>query len=73
MAKNDDVSLRELEIINAHMARALKEEMPPGYAIGWVLITFDFGPKGFMTYASNSQRADVVKLLRELASKIEGS
>jgi hypothetical protein len=34
------------------------------------VLCFDYGPAGTMTYTSNAQRADMVKALRECATRL---
>jgi hypothetical protein len=46
-------------------------EAAPG--TGWALLMFDFGERGSVAYASNAKRPDMVRMLRELASQLEGS
>lgn len=41
-----------------------------GSKIGYVLMLFDFGEEGSFAYASNGQRADVVRFLTEAREKI---
>jgi len=63
-------------LVFAEMQRLLKDvgmkvasACPPG--IGFALLVFQFGPGGFMTYASNGQREDMVKAMRELIARVE--
>lgn len=61
--------LRQLEEEARGIGRLLKGKMPNG--AGFVLVVFDFGPGGWMTYLSSGERADCIKMLRELLSKLE--
>ena len=64
----------ELDAITRMLGKAMQDEMndaSTGEPLGFAIVVFDFGPDGFMSYASNAQRADVAKLFRELAKKIE--
>jgi hypothetical protein len=44
-------------------------EAAPG--LGFALVLFDFGEKGNMAYVSTAQRADTIKMLRELCGNLE--
>ncbi len=69
-----DPRQRELDALTRMLGKAMQDEMndaSSGAPLGFAIVVFDFGPNGFMSYASNAQRADVAKLFRELATKIE--
>lgn len=51
------------------IGRLLKTKMPEG--VGFFLCLYDFGDSGWMTYVGNGRRDDTIKLLRELAEKLE--
>lgn len=51
------------------IARTIKEACPPGW--GFVLVLASYGEGGLSTYLSSVQRADAMKLLREMADRIE--
>ena len=64
----------ELVTITRMIGKALVDEMNDvntGPPIGFMLMLYDFGPAGFTSYISNGQRADVIKLLREQADRME--
>ena len=65
-------TLPELEEMARELGRSIKATMLPG--TGFVCVLFDFGGAGTgsMTYLSNANREDTVKMLRELLGKIEG-
>jgi hypothetical protein len=44
--------------------------MPPG--AGCAVLAFDWGDGGFMAYASNAKREDMIRALRELLERFEG-
>jgi len=52
------------EIINMGL------QQKAGERVGFVLLLFDFEQNGWFTYASNGNRADVVRLLKEAVDKI---
>lgn len=65
---------KELEIITRMIGDQIIKEMndaSSGPPIGFMLMLFDFGPNGFSSYISNARRADVIKLLREQADRME--
>jgi hypothetical protein len=39
--------------------------------VGFAIILFDFGDGGSCAYASNGNRQDMIKLLREMVGKLE--
>lgn len=45
------------------------ERLFPG--AGLVLLTFDFGGKGHMSYISNADHEDMIKVLRDTADRLE--
>lgn len=61
--------LAEAERTAQKLAQIIGPAFPPGW--GFVLITMSFGPAGHMTYVSNSNREDVIKLLKETVQVLE--
>jgi hypothetical protein len=57
----------ELERLCSQIALSL----PVGNSVGFVLVLADFGERGNMSYASNVNRVDALRMLTELAEKIE--
>lgn len=53
------------------IGEAIGAALPPGK--GFALLFFDFGPGGEMSYASNGNRQDMVKALKEAVKMIEGA
>lgn len=51
------------------VAGVINTALPPGY--GFALLAFSFGEGGYLTHVSNANRADLVRVLREAADKIE--
>jgi len=43
-----------------------------GTRVGFALLVFDFGAKGHMAYLSNSQREDMISLVKEWLALLEG-
>lgn len=41
--------------------------------VGFAILLFDFGEGGATAYASNGNRQDMIKLLREMVGKLERS
>lgn len=52
------------------VASAIDSALPDGF--GFVLLVFNFGEGGYMNYISNSDRADVVRAMKEFVAKEEG-
>lgn len=67
----DDPIRPELSEPMNELARVLSEVLPDG--VGFALLVFDFGKGGFMNYISNSERADVVRAMREFIARAEGN
>jgi GTPase len=61
----------ELESICADIGAVIRSALPSG--TGFALVLFDFGEKGNMAYVSTGQRADTIRVLRELAGNLERS
>lgn len=59
----------ELDAHTALIGRALKDTLPP--EIAFFLCLANFGEGGTMTYASSIERENAIKLLREMADKLE--
>ncbi|HEU5276808.1 MAG TPA: hypothetical protein VFU97_24340 [Xanthobacteraceae bacterium] len=65
----------ELEAICAMLGKSLADELndtTTGPPMGFLLMLFDFGPKGFNAYVSNANREDMIRLLREQIAHLEG-
>lgn len=65
---------QELELITRMIGDQIVAEMNDansGPPVGFMLMLFDFGPNGFSSYISNARRADMVRLLREQADRME--
>ena len=60
----------QLQRIAAGVAQAVSGYLPKGAGIGFAVVLFDFGDGGNMAYASNGNRGDVAKTLRELLEKL---
>lgn len=41
-----------------------------GPSVGFLFVMFDFGDRGSMSYMSNGQREDILKMLEELRGKL---
>ncbi len=67
------ILLRDLEHRANEVGRMLKDIMPEGVGFAFLMFTFDGGDSGWMTYASNAQRSDMIKALQEMIEKLEGS
>jgi hypothetical protein len=63
------VSLEKLEAACRRLGNTIGEVVGPGTA--FMVVLSDFGDAGNMTYLSNVDRLDMVKMLRELADKLE--
>lgn len=61
--------LEKAEVTCRKIARLIKSKMPTQW--GFCLILMSHGKDGFMTYLSDSCREDCIKMLRELADKLE--
>jgi hypothetical protein len=59
----------ELEEQVRAVARRLKIDLPEH--VGFVLVLFDYGEAGSMSYASTGDRGDCIRLLRELIGYLE--
>ena len=59
-----------LAALNKELGQQLRAAMPKD--TGFALLIFDFGPGGYMTWASNASRPDMVRALREMATTLEG-
>lgn len=60
----------ELEAVCASLGKTIGEVIPAGTAFAFLLA--DFGEEGNAAYLSNAKRPDMVKMLREMADRIEG-
>lgn len=61
--------LEEAEIVARRLGHMIGDVTPPGW--GFVLLLNSWGEGGFSTYISNAERTSTIKLLREMAEKIE--
>lgn len=64
-----EVKNREIEEALYQVGQELKKRCPPG--VGFALLMFDFGEGGGMFYASNAQRVDMIKAMKEFIQKHE--
>jgi hypothetical protein len=71
MSKARGVPLADLEATCRSIGRTIAGVLPDG--AGFTLVLFDFGADGNMTYLSNAQRADMVRMLEELIEKLRQS
>lgn len=63
-------NLKEMEKQARELGDVLKSVMPPGQ--GFFLALYDLGDEtGNLTYLSNGNRADSIRMLRELVKKLE--
>lgn len=62
-------SLEEAEVAVRRVGRTIGDQMPKGW--GFVLVMASHGEDGFATYLSNMEREGTVKLLREMADKVD--
>lgn len=70
MSKPGDIPrLRALESEARDIGHLLMRRMPPN--AGFLLVLYDFGEGGWSTYISSGQRADCIKLMRELLARME--
>lgn len=60
--------LAELEAAARQLGRRIKQGVPPG--VGFVVVMYDYGPNGHMTFLSSGDRGDTMKMLRELLQKM---
>jgi hypothetical protein len=67
--KQTQEQLKQLETICGDIGKTIHRAVPPG--VGYALLVFDMGEAGWMTYASNAERVDMVKAMRELADKMD--
>lgn len=61
--------LEKAEITCRSLGKLIKEKMPLKW--GFCLIIMSHGQDGLMTYISDSRREDCIKMLREMALKLE--
>ena len=66
---DDPILLQDLENRAAEVGRMLRGVMPEG--VGFCFIMFTFGEGGWLTYASNAERAHMRKALQELIDKMD--
>lgn len=63
------IELEHLEETARDIGRTIAEATPEG--AGFVLVLFDFGPGGHMTYLSNARREDMIAMFSELINKLD--
>lgn len=71
--KKVDFEMESSNILQALVAAGVdltKKEFPDRH-LGVAVLVFDFGDGGFMNYAANANRSDMVKALRELANALD--
>lgn len=61
--------LEKAEVTCRKIATLIKAKMPKHW--GFCLILMSHGEDGLMTYMSDSRREDCIKMLREMALKLE--
>ena len=60
---------RGLEVANREMAEKIKRALPEG--VGFVLLLFEFGPDGWLSYSADGEREDVFTTLLEWMLKMD--
>ncbi len=63
------LSREELEATCSALGRTIGDVLPGG--VGFAFILCDLGAEGNMSYLSNAKREDMIKMLREMAMKME--
>lgn len=69
MAAKADARRKKLEDDVSRIGRRIGDSLAPG--IGFTLLFFEFGEQGELAYISNAQRDDMVKVLRQMADRLE--
>jgi hypothetical protein len=64
-------TLEEAENRAREIGRLLGSVMPAGWGFALILNSLNDGANGLMTYLSNMRREDMIKMLREMADKLE--
>lgn len=60
----------EAERSAQRIAQLIGHGLPEGY--GFALLVFSFGEKGYLTWVSNAERADMIATLREAITMLDG-
>jgi len=63
------IPLKRLEEKLREIGHSIAGQLPRG--AGFLLVLYDFGGTGSMTYLSNGDRADCVRMLGELLEKMQ--
>lgn len=61
---------RVLRDLSARLAKLIQREIPPG--VGFTVMVFDFGERGFTAYMSNANREDMRRAMIEHLEKTAG-
>lgn len=66
----------ELEALIADVGRRIAVSIKEagegrGRKLGFALLVFDFGAGGFLTWMSNANREDMIRVLREFTEKLQ--
>ena len=61
--------LKRCEESSREIAKMLGEITPQGW--GFAFLMFEFSPGNQSTWISNAQRSDMIKMLRELADRLD--
>lgn len=69
--QDPQLEVRALEIAGLLKASCDRVKKQTNRDVGFVLLLYDHGPGGFLSYMSNSERGDVVKLMKEFIDKAE--
>jgi len=67
--ENYEVRDEDLELLLEKLGHSLKDAMPPDH--GFTLVISSFEPGGGTFYISSIQRADALKILKEVVERIE--
>lgn len=62
-------TLEEMERKMQSIARLVGNMVPDGW--GFAVLCFSYGENGFMNWVSNAKREDMIRALREMATKLE--
>jgi hypothetical protein len=65
----EDMTEPELRELTTRVLNAVKERLPPNTS--FTVLFWPFGEHGIAQYGSNSERADMIKALRECADRLE--
>lgn len=70
MASSRDEVRHELEQQCREIGEVIAENIPRN--CGFMLMVFEYGEGGWMTYMSNAKRADMVRVLQEWIDRVNG-